>query len=424
MSRNCVIGAKTTVKTLARRGVGATNTRGRMNILLAKVLWAPLLVIFFCVPSAWAEDSDTRGFEYGLDSQIRYDDNIYRANTGEVDSWILRVAPFIRGTLFNDGNTYQLEYQLKHNEYFDSSDDTYTDHVLMMDINHRFTHRQAIVLAAGYRWLTEERGTGFSEEPNSIVDGPDDYERLNLEARYLLGVPTATLRFELYGKHYELDFDSSYVFNTRDYEENQLGIIGRYRIGARTDFLLEYRRQMLEYDNTPLDLTGSSLNLDADEDYFLVGLEWEMTAKTKGEVKLGHSSRDYDQENYSTSDFHWEANLEWRPKTYSRFIFKTQRYSQETFGSGLYINSQRYHLAWVHSWPGPWRSEVKGGFIEDNYEDSGRQDDRFYWEAFIAYDYATWMALELGFKHTDNDSNIDPIDYLQNILYLRAMVEF
>lgn len=370
------------------------------------------------------QEGQEAGLQYGVASELRYDDNIFYSDVNETDSWILEATPFVRGTMFHDGNTYALEYRLNHAEYLDSSEDTYSDHHLSADINHRFTHRQAVAVKAGYKVLTERRGTGFSEEPNGIVNGPDDYEHMNLDATYFLGVPTADLRFEFYFKHNELDFDSSYVGDSRDYKSNMLGAISRYRLGARTNLEFEYRRLAVSYDNTPLDFDGNTLDLDSDEDYFLAGVSWEMTAKTKGQVKIGQVKRDFDDGGYSNSDFHWEADVEWRPKSYSRFILKTARISQETYGSGLYVNSQSYDLSWLHSWSGRLRSELKVGMINDTYEDSERDDDRSYWGAQLGYDYATWLAVEAGYEYRENDSTFDLVNYQRNLMFVRALVEF
>ena len=391
---------------------------------LWRVLCAPLLSLFGSCYALGQEGTGNAGLEYGLAAELRYDDNIFLSDTVEIDSWILQALPYVRGTLFSDGNTYQLQYLMDHAEYVDSSEDTYTDHNLTLDINHRFTHRQAIVAEAAYRRLTERRGTGFSEEPNGIVDSPDDYDHMNLGLRYLLGVPTAALRFEFFGKYNQLDYSSSYVGDSRDYSSAELGVQSRYRIGARTDVLLEYRRLMVGYDNVPLDFDGNALNLDSDEDYFLAGVAWEMTAKTKGEVKIGQSKRDFDEGEFSNSDFHWEANIEWRPKSYSKFILSSGRISQETYGSGLYVNSQSYNLSWLHSWSGRLRSELLVGIVEDVYEDSDRTDDRNFWGAQVGYDYAPWLAFDLGYRYRENDSTFDEVNYKQNSLFLKASVEF
>lgn len=400
---------------------------GLHQTLYARVLSVAMTAVLVgggAASSVLADEGRNAGLEYGLTTELRYDDNIFLSDTVETDSWILEALPYIRGTMFVDGNTYQLQYLMDHGEYFDSSEDTYTDHNLTVDINHRFTHRQAIVAEAAYRILTEHRGTGFSEEPNGIINSPDDFDHLSLGLRYLLGVPTAALRFEIFGKYNELDYSSSYVGDSRDYSSQEIGVQSRYRIGARTDALLEYRRLAVSYDNVPLDFSGNVLNLDSDEDYFLMGLAWEMTAKTKGEIKLGQSKRDFDEGNFSNSDFHWEANLEWRPKSYSRFILTSGRISQETYGSGLYVNSQSYDLSWLHNWSGSLRSELTMGFIEDTYEDSDRADDRTFWGAMLGYDYAPWLALELGYRYRENDSTLEQVDYKQNTLFLKASVEF
>ena len=360
------------------------------------------------------------GLEYGLSSELRYDDNIYLAEDNEVDSMILEASPWVRGTLYNKGNTYQLGYKLSHAEYFDSSDDNYDNHELELNLNHRFTDRHAVAVKAAYRALTEQRGTGFSEEPNETVGGPDDYDRRNVDLIYYLGVPTADLRFELSAKYNELDFDSSYVGDSRDYDQIQLGILSRYRIGARTDLLLEYRNLDVSYDNIPLDFNGQQLSLDSNEDYYLVGLAWEFTAKTRGEVKVGHSARDYDGDDFSSSNLHWEAEVEWRPKSYSRFQLRTARASVETYGSGLFVNTQKYELAWNHAWSGFLSSELATGMMDDEYEASSRDDERLFWKAQLGYEYASWLNFKLGYQYRENDSTLDLVNYEQNKIFLSA----
>lgn len=395
--------------------------------LVATVRWV-ILCAFFPAANVLGQEGDgddegQPGLQYGLSADLRYDDNIYLAEAGAVDSTILEAVPFVRATLYNKGNTYQAGYRLNHAEYFDASDDSYDDHELLADINHRFTARQAVAVNAAYRLLTEERGTGFSEEPNPVVDGPDDYVQKEFGFKYLLGMPSADLRFELSAAREMLDYDSSYVGDTRDYQADTLGAQARYRLGGRSDLILEYVKLDVTYDNTPLDSDGQPLDLDSSEDQIMAGIGWEMTAKTRGEVKVGHSARDYSTEDFSTSDFHWEAEVEWRPKSYSGVTLRAARSSQETNGAGLFVNSKTYDIAWNHGWTGSLTSEIGGGVITDQYEASERTDDRVFMGAGLGYDYATWLNFMLGYRYQENDSNVILVNYEQNVLYLKVAVE-
>ncbi|GIX30247.1 MAG: hypothetical protein KatS3mg124_0719 [Porticoccaceae bacterium] len=366
--------------------------------------------------------SGGRGLEYGLHSELRYEDNIYYAERGEVDSWIAEARPWVRATLYHRGNTYQALYRLRREEFLDSGDDSHTDHELQANLNHRFTPRHAVGVEAGYALLTERRGTGFSEEPNALVDGPDDYRRAHADLVWFLGVPSAPLRFELSARHRTLQFDSSYVGHTRDYRWNQLGALARYRIGARTDLLLEYRRAEVDYFDRPRDFSGRLLNLDAREDDYLAGVAWEMTAKTRGSVRIGESRRNYRGEPYSDGTAHWEVELEWRPRSYSRLALKTARASQETHGSGLFIDSRRHELAWTHAWSGRLNSELAGGYLEDDFAASRRVDDRYFFRAQLGYEYAEWLRFRLGYQYWENDSTLPVVDYRQNAFFLAAQL--
>ena len=362
------------------------------------------------------------GLAYGIDAELRYDDNIYRSETRETDSLILEASPFVKATFIRGGNSYQLGYRLNKAEYFDASADSYDDHEFSAEMNHRFTARQALTARIKHQLLTEQRGTGFSEEPNLLVDGPDDFDATEFAATYFIGAPSARARVELNAEHNILSFDSSYVGDTRDYDSTQLGALLRYRVGARTDLLAEYRNLAVRYDNTPLDVLGQPIDLDSDEDYYLVGIGWELSAKTRGEVKVGQSERDYD--GFSSSNGHWEVELEWRPLSYSEWILNTGRESLETYGTGRFINVKKHVLTWNHAWSGRVSSKLQFGLTEDVYEDSTRTDDQTFWHAELFYEPATWVSLSAGYSYGENDSNFRLVNYERNVLFIKTAVEF
>lgn len=382
-----------------------------------------MVILLALSMAALAQQNGRAGFSYGIDVELLHDDNIYRAESGEESSLILEASPFITATLMNKGNSYQLGYRLNYAEYFSSSADSYNDHEFDLGVNHRFTSRQALQASLSHKLLTEERGTGFSEEPNDLVRSPDDFEATRFDLTYLIGAPTARSRVELNARRDLLDFDSSYVDDTRDYRSDLLGVLFRYRVGARTDILAEYRKQFVRFDNTPLDANNQAINLDSEEDYYLGGIAWELSAKTRGEVRVGQSEREYDDGRFSDSGTHWEAEVEWQRRSYSVFVLKTGRESLETFGTGRYIDVKRHSLTWNHAWRGRISSRLEAGLMDDSYRDSNRRDDQFYWQAILFYEPATWLKMSGGYTYWENDSNFSPVDYERNVFFVRASVE-
>ena len=392
----------------------------KINGLLPMLIMTTATVGMSSVVYAQGEGS---GLSYGIDAELRYDDNIYRAETGEKDSFILEASPFVKATFLNQGNSYQLGYRLNYADYFSASADSYDDHEFSVNIDHRFTTRQAINASLSHKLLTEQRGTGFSEEPNTLVRGPDDFDQTRYALTYFIGAAEARARVELNASRDVLDFDSSYVGDTRDYKADQLGVLLRYRVGARTDLLAEYRNLAVRYDNTPFNESGLPINLDSDEDYYLGGIAWELSAKTRGEIRLGRSDRKYDDGNFSSANTHWEVELEWRPLSYSEFVLNTGRESLETYGSGRFINVKKHSLAWNHAWRGRVSSKVQIGLTEDAYEDSSRRDDQFFWLAALFYEPRNWLNLSAGMSYSENDSNFTPVNYERNVVYIKASVE-
>ncbi|MCK9505381.1 MAG: outer membrane beta-barrel protein [Porticoccaceae bacterium] len=392
-----------------------TVQASRWSLALCSVLQAS----FLCAQAI----EDDVGLSYGMDAELRYDDNIFRSEAREVDSTILQASPFVKATLYNNGNTYQATYRLNYAEYFDSSEDSYDDHEFALNLNHRFASKHALAASVKHSLLTEQRGSGFSEEPNILVDDPDSFDVTVYDLTYFLGAPSADMRFEVSANRNEYDFDSSYVGDSRDYKANQFGALMRYRIGARTDLLLEYRNLDVSYDNIPRDFNGQPLSLDSNEDYYLAGVAWEMTAKTKGEARIGHSSRDYDDNDFSSSDLHWEVEVSWRPKTYSEVLLNTGRASLETYGSGLFINSQKHTLSWTHAWNSRLSSRLEAGITQDDYEESVRSDDQSHFQIGLSYELFNGLRLGTGYKYHENDSNFAVVDYEQNVFYVNTSIE-
>lgn len=376
------------------------------------------------VASSFAFSAEDGGFSLSIDSELRYDDNIYSSDTYEVDSTVLEVRPELVFAILNNGNAYGARVNVNHAEYFDSSSDSYTDHEFSLFLNHRFNSANAIDASASYARVTEKIGTGFSESSSYLfLDGPDDYDVNTYDFIYHLGRPGATIRLDLSASRSEHDFDSSFVGNTRDYERDTLGATLFYRAGGRTDLFVEYRNGDTSYDNTPLDGFNNAINLDSTEDYYLVGMQWEATAKTTGVVRLGSLSRDQDS-GESNDSFHWEAQVSWEPLTYSKWTLATSQSNEESNGPGLFIDTSEYTLAWGHNWTSRISSQIDASFATRDYEEDSRSDDETAYGVKLNYNANHWLDLGLGYRFHSRDSSEVILDYDRNVLFLDGKVTF
>lgn len=373
------------------------------------------------IASSLVYGEEQSGLRFSIDNNLGYEDNYLKTQSDEKDGWVLRSSPQLAATVVNNGNLYQLSYTVERTENFDSSDDSYTDQRINFKADHQFDRRNAIELRAERAYLTEARGTGFSEGVNaSLLSKPDDYDQTRYGATYRLGSSSARAGLALKVDHVDLDYDSSLVGDTRDYEYDQYGIEFKYRLGGRTDGVIEYRLRDTEYTNQPtlnLKPIGPAINLDSQEHFYLIGLDWDATAKTSGKLRLGQSERDFDDSARGADDnFHWELELAFQPKTYSRVKANFRRESFETNGAGAYINSDNYDLSWDHAWGARLSHTVELGFANDTYEGSSREDDLTYYGIKFDYDFREWLDIGFGYRFEERDSNFFGADYDRGIL--------
>ena len=68
-------------------------------------------------------------FTPGLNSGLKYDDNITSANASvdKLDSWILTVTPAVQAQLIDGSSVFTLDAGIEYGDYFSSSDDNYLD---------------------------------------------------------------------------------------------------------------------------------------------------------------------------------------------------------------------------------------------------------------------------------------------------------
>ena len=373
---------------------------------------------FSSVTAALDEES---GMQFQLENQLSYNDNFLYSDQQTKGGWILETLPSLSFTALNRDNSYQVFYRMEHSENFESSDDSYTDHVAGIKLRHNLSSRHQIQLASKFSNITEQRGTGFSEGENAnLLTSPDDFRQMNHRLAYRFGSQQAKGRLNLSAERLEMDYDSSIVGDSRDHSTVTLGAAFNYRLAPKTDVVLEYRQADTDYDHQPLGLSGA-VNLDSDESYRLIGLDWDATAKTSGKIRVGKSNRKFDDASLASDDnFHWEAEISWRPKTYSELVLKTRRLSSETNGLGNYINSQDYQFSWHHAWNGRFRHQLDLGYTDDKFEASSRTDEVSRAGLKFTYDMRRWLDLGAGYRYNERDSDVAAVQYEQNIFFVSA----
>ena len=355
-----------------------------------------------------------------LSTTIGFNDNVTRSNDEGIDSWFSTVIP--KFTLVNNFglNTLRLGYQLSRGDYFSSSADDYTDHLVFASLGYELNSRHRIKTSINFEDGHDNRGESYSIGNGSELNAPDEFKESEVDFLYSYGALSAKARLDLTLNYRDLD----YKINTTDYKirdrsKSTIGGVFYYNIGAATDLLFETTITDVEYDFA----TSEANSLDSVETSYLIGAQWQSTASTSGYAKIGYQDKDFDaagRENFSGST--WEAGIVWEPLERATFILDTVNAARETNGDGNFIRSKDVSLQWRHEWLQRLRTQAGVAVGTDDYEGSGRSDDVTDWDFAVIYEFQRWLTFNLGYTYSERDSNRDVIDYDRNIYRLTAKV--
>ena len=355
-----------------------------------------------------------------LDTEVGYVDNLFRSDEDKKNTGVSVVTPRVQAWLENGLNTYSFTTALIDYRYFDSSPDNITDNTANLDLHHVFDARNLVNVYGEYWDFHEDRGTGLTEGIAQEVDGPTKLDRTTLGGDYVYGSESSRGRLKLGARtvdHHYRNQEELTRYHSRDsYEYNGTFL---WNVAARTDALFEVRHIDTEYDRTdPTDVDGS---LDSDEFNYLTGVAWEATAQTTGSVKVGMINRDYNSDARSNDDaFSWEVDLNYLPRTYSRFNLGTRRFFNETNGVGNAVDTQEVSLSWNHDWNTRSKTDVSLVFAAEDYTESDRQDDSYAAQALYTYAFRRWADLGVGYRFEELSSDLDFYDYTRNEVFLQA----
>ena len=413
----------------------------------SRIIWCAAALT---LPVLGQEDSANplRGLTFTVNNEFSYDDNVLRQQDNKTTSRVWTFNPRVAYQIDRAGGTYTLAYDAVHNNYLDSSDDTDTNQTASLRGEQKFNAFNKLGIVGSYNDGFEARGVGFNEGSNaSQLGSPTPIIIKELTGNYQLGADRARMRLVGTAGYRATDRDSALIINdSRDYQEELLGASMLYRVGSRTDLVVEYRQREINYSRTPIDNLGREIPLDSQETLYLVGVDLEATAKTTAKVRVGTLERDFKWESAqwedsaggateapepaaaapaqaprsSGQDPFWELAAVWAPRSYSRFELSSRSSTRESLGIGSYVRSKDYVISWTHNWSTRVGTKLDFSIATDSYRDSGRVDDRKAANVAFTYDFDQRLSTGLGYRYQDVRSTAPGIAYDKSVFYIFA----
>ncbi len=349
------------------------------------------------------------GFEFTPTLKVSelYDDNFRTLPNHVESSWITSVRPTFLLETQTRTSGYQLEYAVDSRTYHDYPDADHVDQTFKARSVMELDARNRLNWELGYR---RAQDTVQTAEPREN----DKYTLKNAKLGYSFGARTAMNQIDVSAEYQELRYQNSGTLN-EDKEHNTTSYIATWfhRLGGSTRALVEVRHSDFEYllSNSPRNSTG---------DAALVGVTRDITAKLSGSVRVGYERKNFDNSN--VNDYGsptWEANVDWKPRTYSTFSINARKSFEEGDDGANTVHDTSTRLGWRHTWS-PWiATDLHYRYADLEYLGVGGRDDKLNtYGASVIYSATRWADVSLGYQRWKNDSTLSDQTYTRNVFML------
>lgn len=337
----------------------------------------------------------------------RYTDNVFNTRDDVQSDFSTVISPGIEIVFPRVKRRYQLDviYQADFERFnrFTSED----------AVSHRVDGRFEIKFPVGlelrvsdrFRRSHDLRGENISPELNFYNDN-----FFLASASFPL---TDRLKVQLDYYNYFLDYDADRVA-FRDRTDNSFAAYLYYQLTPKTWAFVEYEYVIIKFRESDA--------FDSREHHFFGGITWDVTGKTKGTIKGGYGTKDFDDSSLEGfSDYIMELIIDhnFTPR-HSLKITASRATSETNFQGSNYFIKNAVNVEYFQRLTGKITAKGNIGYANDSYRgDISRDDDIWSAGLGLLYQYKRWLLTEMGYSYTKRNSSIDVFDYRNNTFFLR-----
>lgn len=370
-----------------------------------------LVMVSFYPGVAWSlepQPIDIYGFDFTptLLFSESYDDNFREVERDVQSTMVTRIAPTFELKAEDRNSGTRLIWQPTRYIYHDDSDASNTAQRLRADSVMEFTDRHRLKLEADAR--------KFERTTSTAVEGINDKissQRIN--GVYTYGAKSALNQIDLGGSFGRLRYDNSDGINDdKERDTTALSTVWYHRLGSNTRSILEYNHTIFDYQEPDSPRSSKS-------DAVLAGAEWDFTARTTGKVRVGYERKNFDENDVDDlSNPTWQVNLDYKPRTYSKFTFLARQALAEGDDGADAVKSTFTQVGWRHGWTDRITTIAEAGMGHYEYEGQDRTDKLQDYHLAVVYEMRRWLDIELGYRYRDNDSDADNESFTRNVFQL------
>jgi biotin operon repressor len=382
-----------------------------------------------------------RGYVHPVLSVIEYySDNVFNSNDAKKSDFVTVISPGIwltvphinerllsinSSTVSPGGFSFSRngqEFFRRYQAYlaYDAEIEQYAKHTSGNTIDHKieglfqYNLRGGLSMDLADQYLISHDiwGTGISTELDkfrsnlfNVIFAYDVSDKLKLRADY---------------SNFFVHYDASRN-NFRDRDDNAISGYIFYRFKPKTSVFVEYQFIDIKYNEGIL--------FDSQEHHYFGGLQWDITAKSKGSIKAGYGIKDFSRSTLESSkDFILEAQIDHKFTPKTSLVLKASRKTNETnISTTDFTLSNSVEAKYIQRLTGKITGEVDLSYTNDNYKgdvtfggETKEIKDNYFTGAFaLQYKFREWLEMNIGYIHNMRDSNFSEFDYSSNIVFIR-----
>lgn len=184
----------------------------------------------------------------------------------------------------------------------------------------------------------------------------------------------------------------------------------------------------MEYEFSDISFDTYSAS-DSVENRFYAGVEWDVTAKTMGRIKLGYIDKNFDTSDVQDQDgfsFEVQTRHNFNPKRGLQ-VTGFRRFNESTMVDAYTFISTGITAAWLQRFTEKWSGTLALGYRNEEYKGEStfdgitteRDDDIWSISPAIRYEFRDWMTFDLGYAFAMRDSNFSIFEYNSNTVFFR-----
>lgn len=349
----------------------------------------------------------------------KFNDNINNAHTDQQGSNITEISPALR----IEGQTYRqqisFEYKAKQALYAEDSDYNYTDHALQTALAYDINHQHKITMAYQFQLGHDEANTGILTGDNDSIKPAIFYnQHFYFDYSYGSQSAKASLVPRLAVIHKRYDEENQRYTTAADFDDYQLGLAFYYRVTASINLLVDASHTISDYKNTVA-------QQDSYNNLLYTGVNWDITGKTQGIIKLGYENINFaDPNRESQADPSWDLAINWKPKSYSTFNLNSSQKITHAVTNLSSIKTNKRAISWQHNWRHNLSSSIAYQNLQEVYLDQAREDISDNINITLNYQLRYWLIFGLSYAYEQRKSSMSQLSYDKNVYGITSRLIF